>query len=134
MSSASPTVPSSGAGADASGMPAGLGSLFGGPNGPNMGDLMKYLPTILKIANNVPGVVVGFVFTLVYLLAFVGRADFRETVAPVAGFHLVVFFLLRELFGPWREGQQRAAVVRQRVSNARAFTSDIGMQYREKLD
>lgn len=105
-----------------------------GPNGPDMAQLMRYLPTIMKVASQIPGILVGFLVTVLYMLLVVGRRGFTETVSPVAGFHVFVFFLVRELIEPWQQGRARAAAARARESQRRSFTTDIAMQYREKLD
>ncbi|KAG5504564.1 hypothetical protein JIQ42_06400 [Leishmania sp. Namibia] len=118
-------------------MPSGLpGMPFSpfGPNGPDMTQLMRYIPIIMKTASEIPGILVGFVATMMYMLVVVCRKGFTETVSPVAGFHIVVFFLLRELIKPWQQGQARAQAARAREAQRRSFTTDIAMQYREKLD
>nr|CCM14030.1 hypothetical protein, conserved [Leishmania guyanensis] len=105
-----------------------------GPNGPDITQVMRYLPTIMKAASQIPGILVGFLVTVLYMLVVVSRKGFTETVSPVAGFHMFVFFLLRELIEPWQQGQARAGVARAREAQRRSFTTDIAMQYREKLD
>lgn len=110
----------------------GGGSPFGGADQMQM--LMKYLPLILKVAKQAPGVIVGFLLTFIYMMAWVGKASFRDSIAPIGGFHIFVFFLARELLPLLQTGQQRAAVLRQRKDAQKSFHSDIAMQYREKLD
>ncbi|KPA73331.1 hypothetical protein ABB37_10020 [Leptomonas pyrrhocoris] len=117
----------------ASAPPGGTPSLFG-PAGPDMSQLMTYLPTILKVASQIPGILVGFVVTMVYMLGVVGRSGFTETVSPVAGFHLFVFFLLRDMIEPWRHGRARAEAAQLKEAKRRSFNTDIAMQYRETLD
>lgn len=99
-----------------------------------MSQLMQYLPTILKVASQIPGVLVGFLVTMIYMLGFVGRKGFTETVSPVAGFHIFVFFLLRELIEPWQQGRARAQAAQMKEAKRRSFNKDIAMQYRETLD
>lgn len=96
--------------------------------------MMQHLPTILKVARQVPGLMVGFVLTLLYMLAWVGRQSFKDSIAPVGGFHLFALALARELVQPLRTGQERAAELRRRQDAQKSFHSDIAMQYREKLD
>ncbi|CBZ25062.1 conserved hypothetical protein [Leishmania mexicana MHOM/GT/2001/U1103] len=118
-------------------MPGGMpGMPFSplGTNGPDMTQLMRYLPTIMKLASQVPGVLLGFLVTMVYMLMVVCRKSFTETVSPVAGFHIFVLFLLRELIEPWKQGQARAQAARAREAQRRSFTTDIAMQYRGTLD
>ncbi|CAG9571392.1 conserved hypothetical protein [Leishmania major strain Friedlin] len=118
-------------------MPGGMpGMPFSplGPNGLDMTQVMQYLPTIMKVASQIPGILVGFLVTMVYMLMVVCRRGFTETVSPVAGFHIFTLFLLRELIEPWSQGQVRAQAARAREAQRRSFTTDIAMQYREKLD
>ncbi|KAG5482825.1 hypothetical protein LSCM1_06856 [Leishmania martiniquensis] len=130
--------PSAAKGADeppsAQPMPGGVPLSPFGPNGPDMTQLMRYIPVIMQVASEIPGIVVGFLATMAYMLVVVCRKGFTETVSPVAGFHLFAFFLLRELIEPWQQGQARAQAARAREAQRRSFTSDIAMQYREKLD
>ncbi|GET87227.1 hypothetical protein, conserved [Leishmania tarentolae] len=105
-----------------------------GPNGPDITQLMRYLPTILKVAAQIPGILVGFLVTMMYMLLVVCRKGFTETVSPVAGFHIFIMFLLRELIEPGKQGQTRARAARAREAQRRSFATDIAMQYREKLD
>jgi hypothetical protein len=99
-----------------------------------MSQIMKYLPTILKVASQVPGILVGFVVTIIYMLVVVGRKGFTETVSPVAGFHIFVFFLLREMVEPWQQGRARAQAAQAKEAKRRSFNMDIAMQYRGTLD
>ncbi|KPI84864.1 hypothetical protein ABL78_6092 [Leptomonas seymouri] len=120
------TAPS--AAAPPGGMPSFLGQRA------DMAQLLQYLPSILKVASQVPGILVGFVVTMVYMLGVVGRRGFTETVSPVAGFHIFVFFLLREMIEPWQQGRARAQAAQLKEAKRRAFNKDIAMQYRETLD
>ncbi|KAL7711271.1 hypothetical protein N2W54_001588 [Lotmaria passim] len=115
--------------APAGGMPSPFG-----PGGPDMSQLLKYLPTILKVASQIPGILVGFLVTVSYMLAVVGRKGFTETVSPVAGFHIFVFFLLREMIEPWQQGRARAKAAQLKEAKRRSFNRDIAMQYRATLD
>ncbi|TPP53127.1 hypothetical protein CGC20_30115 [Leishmania donovani] len=75
-------------------MPGGMpGMPFSplGANAPDMTQLMQYLPTIMKVASQIPGILVGFLVTMVYMLVVVCRRGFTETVSPVAGFHIFAF-------------------------------------------
>lgn len=119
--------------APAAAPPGGMPSLFGA-GGPDMSQLLQYLPTILKVASQIPGVLVGFLVTMIYMLGVVGRKGFTETVSPVAGFHIFVFFLLREMIEPWQQGRARAQAAQMKEAKKRSFNKDIAMQYRETLD
>lgn len=105
-----------------------------GPGMPDMSQMMRYLPTILKVASQIPGILVGFTLTLIYMLSVVGRRGFTETVSPVAGFHIFVFFLLREMVEPWQTGRAAAQAAAMKEAKRRSFNKDIAMQYRETLD
>lgn len=101
---------------------------------PQMLQLMKYMPVVLRLATQIPGILVGFIVTILYILLIVGSAKFQQTIAPIAGFHVIIFAVLRELFAPWQTGKMRARVLHQREAKRMSFNSDIAMQYRDKLD
>lgn len=119
--------------APASAQPAAAGGFPGGmPNIP--ADFFKYLPKILAVANEAPGFIFGFVATLLYMLLFVGRSGFRLYIAPVCGFHVMVFFVLREVFPLLVEAKAKWTQAQRRKAQRQKFASDIGMQYHNKLD
>ncbi|KAG5509074.1 hypothetical protein JKF63_06082 [Porcisia hertigi] len=105
-----------------------------GPNGPDMTQLMRYIPTIMRVASQIPGILLGFLVTMLYMLLVVRRKGFTETISPIAGYHIFAFFLLRELIEPLQKGQARARAARAREAQRRSFTTDIAMGYREALD
>ncbi|EPY41659.1 hypothetical protein AGDE_02265 [Angomonas deanei] len=109
------------------------GNPFAG-NPDAMAQMLKYLPTIMKVAAQTPGVVFGFVATIFYVLVILGRTSFRENVAAVSGFHLLVFFCLREVYQPCVDAYHRIKEAQLRKQKQKRFASDIGMQYRQTLD
>lgn len=109
-------------------------SAFPGGSQPDLQKVFAYLPMILKLLSSLPGVLFGFLVAVVYLLLIVGPTSFKVTVSPVAGFHLLVLFVWRELH-PTVE----AAVlcIRQKRRERREkenLTSDILMSFHSKLD
>lgn len=89
---------------------------------------------LVGYAKLLPGFLVGFSLTLAYMLLWVGPRGFQQTIAPIAGYHLIVFFALKELLAAWRLGQSRWRQRRVRQMAQRSFVGDIAMQYQVQLD
>ncbi|CCW65491.1 unnamed protein product [Phytomonas sp. EM1] len=109
-------------------------SPFGAGGMPDIAQLVKHLPTLLKVAQQIPGIFFGFVVTILIMLLFIGKRRFQEQIIPVAGFHIIMLFLMRELLVAWQVGRQRLAAVWRQKDIEISLTKDIGMQYKVTLD
>jgi len=104
------------------------------PAMPDMAAMMRYLPMLLQVLSEAPGVVFGFITTILAVVLFLGVSEFREGVAPVAGFHIVFFCVLRELHQSWSVGRTLSTQLRQKANRLKFFAQDIQMQYNKNLD
>lgn len=107
------------------------------PGAPPMGlnpQLLQQLPRILSILGNFGSAAVGFVFTLVFFLVFVGPSGFRADIAPVAGFHLLVLFLWREVHETVMEGLKSIGQAKKEKRQQQELVKDISMSFTTKLD
>ncbi|CCW72029.1 unnamed protein product [Phytomonas sp. Hart1] len=109
-------------------------SPFGAGGAPDLTQILKHLPTLLKVARQIPGIFFGFLVTMVIMLVFLGKRRFQEQIIPVAGFHILMLFFIRELLVAWKVGQQRLAAVWFQKDIEISLTKDIGMQYKVSLD
>lgn len=100
----------------------------------DMATAMQYLPVVLGIVSQVPGVLFGMTFTLLFFLIGVGPHRFGTDIAPVAGFHLLTLFLLREMWETGFQALSRIQQQRMELQQLSSFSSDISMQFKEKLD
>ncbi|KAG8348300.1 hypothetical protein TRVL_00859 [Trypanosoma vivax] len=95
---------------------------------------LKYLPALMRMATEVPGVVTGFVFAWTIYFFVIGREALLNVYSPVAGFHIVAFLLLRELVVLWNGGRVAAEELKRRNAKRKSFARDVQMQWHEKLD
>ena len=94
-----------------------------------MGTLMPYVPQLLSFASKIPAYIAGYLFTLVVLLLFVGRAELKFVYYPTAAYDIisiaVASVLIKHLSsshayytqGYWQQRKQEQ------------FTKDIHMKY-----
>lgn len=96
--------------------------------------LLQSLPTIFSVLGNLASAFVGFVFTLVFFFCFVGPTSFRSDIAPVAGFHIVVLFLWREVHDHFMNGIKVIRQMKEQNQQKQQLEKDISMSFKTSLD
>lgn len=100
-----------------------------------MGQILPHLPKILSVLSAVPGVAFGFLITLIFFVAFYGTMAFRESIVPIAGFHILALVIAKRLYQYGGEGYAAACAVRARQASVDRLARDIKMMSHEpKLD
>lgn len=105
---------------------------------PDIGAVLKYLPVIMGLVSALPGVLFGALVTYITVFGFIGLRRFTDVVSPIAGFHVVLFFVCREIHPFIVQGIARLRHVRAaraaREVNVKSLERDIVMQFRVTVD
>lgn len=96
--------------------------------------LLQHLPTILSTVSRIGIAIVGFVFSVFFFLVFVGPRSFRDTIAPVAGFHLIALLLWREIHELVVKGIKMGMKARKDRQMKKQLSKDIRMSFTTPLD
>lgn len=96
--------------------------------------LLEKLPALLAFLPRAGSAIIGFVFSVFFFLVFVGPRSFRDTIAPVAGFHLIALFLWREVHEMVVKGIKRAMKVKRDEQLKKQLSTDIRMSFTTPLD
>lgn len=103
--------------------------------GDMMSQLLPYIPKLLSILSSAPAIAFGFFVTCVWYLFILGPTYFRESVAPIAGFHVVALVLFKRVYRHSQEGRSAARALQQRKESVKSFAKDIKlMSHGPKLD
>mmetsp|Transcript_778 Transcript_778/g.833 ORF Transcript_778/g.833 Transcript_778/m.833 type:complete len:118 (+) Transcript_778:48-401(+) len=109
-----------------------LKGMEGNPQMSNMmGQLLPHLPKILSVLSAAPGVAFGCIMTIVFFVLCYGTTTFRETIAPIAGFHILALVIAKRLYRYAGEGYVAARVVQARHESVERLARDIKMMSHE---
>lgn len=114
---------------------------FDGMGGfPGMGDpaqmmkMMQYLPKLLSTVAIIPGILFGAIMTILYYAIYTSTSYFTLAVAPVAGFHLLLFMMAGELYDEVKKIQEHRRRWKLEDLQRDALRKDIEMRFRSHVD
>jgi high-affinity Fe2+/Pb2+ permease len=96
-----------------------------------MGQLMQYLPMLMRVAAKLPGLIVGYVCAWAFVLLFAGASGMKAWTDSSFGPDLVALALFGVVLRHCRSAQAVAALRQQEQQRIDSFAQDLKLLAKE---